>query len=100
MNPEYRPVSFNPGDKVPEWAVEQVGEHVLEPEETADSDEADSSADSGSQDEEPDGDSSGDSGADDGADGDSDGDDSSPPAADEQPDFTAPAAARRGRTRK
>lgn len=100
MNPEYRPVSFNPGDEVPEWAVDQVGEHVLDPEETTDSDEVGTSADSDAQDQEQEGDSSDDSGADDEADGDSDGDDSNPPAGD-QPDFTAPAPARRGsRTRK
>jgi hypothetical protein len=97
MNPEYRPVSFNPGDEVPEWAVDQVGDHVLEPEETADSDQTDTFADSGLQDQEQDID----SGADDEADGDSDEDDSNPPVADDQPDFTAPAPARRrGRTQK
>lgn len=88
MSPEYQAVSFGPGDEVPEWAVDQVGAHVLEPEETSESDESDDSNESGEQDQES---------ADDEAD---DEDDNPPPADDEQPDFTAPAPARRGRSRK
>lgn len=91
--------SFAPGDEVPEWALEQVGDHVLVPEEKAESEDPGTPADSGAQDQDPgtvDDDPDGD--ADDDSDG--DGEDSTPPAADDQPDFTAPAPARRGRSRK
>ena len=98
MDPEYKPANFAPGDEVPEWAIDQVGAHVLEPEEPADADESDASDDSGSQDQDQVDDSSGDSGA--GDESDADGEDDTPPPADEQPDFTAPAPARRGRARK
>jgi hypothetical protein len=84
MSPEYKPASFAPGDEVPEWAIGQVGDHVLEPEDAAESDGADD------QDDAPDPD----------ADGDTDGDDADAPPADDQPDFTAAAPARRGRARK
>ena len=96
MDPEYKPANFAPGDEVPEWALDQVGDHVLEPEETADADEPDTSDDPGSQEQADD--SSGDSGA--GDESDADDEDDTPPPADEQPDFTAPAPARRGRARK
>ena len=100
MNPEYQPANFAPGDEVPEWALDQVGEHVLVPEElaeAADSEESDSSDESGAEGQ---GEDAGDEapGNDDADDG---GDDSSSPAADDQPDFTAPAPARRNsRSRK
>ena len=90
MSPEYQPANFAPGDEVPEWALDQVGGHVLEPEEPTDSDDADGSEESDEPDEEQ-GDDSG---------NDEDGEDEAPPPADDQPDFTAPAPARRGRTRK
>jgi len=93
MGPEYRPVSFAPGDDVPEWALDLVGAHVLEPEDTDDDGAKDESEDeSQGEDQGDDGDSD--------ADDDSDGEDSTPPPADDQPDFTAPAPARRGRSRK
>ena len=101
MNPEYQPANFAPGDEVPEWALDQVGEHVLVPEERTESDDSDAAggtddSDSQSQDEGAGGDSPG---GDEEADG--DGEDSTPPPADDQPDFTAPAPARRGtRSRK
>lgn len=92
MSPEYQAANFAPGDEVPEWALDQVGAHVLEPETSEESDEAD---DSGDEDEasgsEPD--SGDDSGQDDGG-----GTGKDPDPADEQPDFTAPAP-RRGRSR-
>lgn len=71
MGPDYRPVSFAPGDEVPEWA--EVGEHVIaadtpEPEPA----EVDSDMDDGPDPE---------------------------PAPDEAPDFTVPAP-RRTRSRK
>lgn len=94
MNPEYQPANFAPGDEVPEWALDQVGDHVLEPEETADADDSDASDDPDSQDQEQGNNSGADEEADD------DGEDPNPPAADDQPDFTAPAPARRGRSRK
>lgn len=82
MSPEYHAVSFAPGDEVPEWAIDSVGEHVLEPEEAGDAED---------QDDAPDPD----------ADDDTDGDDTDAPPADEQPDFTAAAPARRrGRAQK
>ncbi|QDG90708.1 hypothetical protein [Pseudarthrobacter sp. NIBRBAC000502770] len=90
--------SFAPGDEVPEWALEQVGDHVLVPEEKAESEDPGTPADSGAQDQDP---GTGDENDPDGdKDDDSDGEDSTPPPADDQPDFTAPAPARRGRTRK
>jgi hypothetical protein len=84
MSPEYKPASFAPGDEVPEWAISQVGEHVLEPEEPADSNDA---ADPDEQDDEEQ--EAGDN---------ADGGDARP--SDDQPDFTAAAPARRGRARK
>lgn len=99
MDPEYKPANFGPGDEVPEWAIEQVGAHVLEPEEIADDDksgESGASAESGAQDQEQ----GNESGADDESDDDADDEGDTPPPADEQPDFTAPAPARRGRSRK
>lgn len=86
--------SFAPGDEVPEWAVGQVGDHVLVPEEKAEADESSTPADSGAQDQDPG------EGEDGDADADADGEDDTPPPADEQPDFTAPAPVRRGRSRK
>lgn len=86
--------SFAPGDEVPEWALEQVGDHVLVPEEKSDSEDPGTPADSGAQDQDPD------EGEDGDADDDSEYEDSTPPPADDQPDFTAPAPARRGRSRK
>lgn len=100
MSPEYQAANFAPGDEVPEWAIDQVGAHVLEPEEKADSDEPDASDDSGSQDQDPGNDPGKDSGSDDEAGDDGDDENPNPAAADDQPDFTAPAPARRGRTRK
>ena len=88
--------SFDPGDEVPDWALDQVGDHVLVPEEKAKPEESDAPADSGTQDEDPGGDSDSDSDAEDDVDGEED----TPPPADDQPDFTAPAPARRGRSRK
>jgi hypothetical protein len=96
MNPEYQPANFAPGDEVPEWAIAQVGAHVLEPEAAdTESDESDEDADNdpGSANDEESKDS------DDG--GDDSGDESADTAADDQPDFTAPAPARRNsRARK
>lgn len=89
MGPEYRPVSFGPGDDVPDWALDLVGAHVLEPEDIDDD---------GANDESQ-GEDRGDDGDND-ADEDGDGEESTPPPADDQPDFTAPAPARRGRSRK
>lgn len=86
MNPEYQAVSFGPGDEVPEWAVDQVGAHVLEPEDPADADESGEAE----EDEQAGGESP----------ADESGEDETPPPSDEQPDFTAPAPARRGRSRK
>jgi hypothetical protein len=97
MSPEYQAANFAPGDEVPEWALDQVGDHVLEAEEPSGSEDADGSDESDESDQEQADDSSGDSGADDESDG--DGEDDTPPA-DDQPDFTAPAPARRGRARK
>jgi hypothetical protein len=90
MDPSYQPANFKPGDEVPEWAIDQVGDHVLEPEDSIDSDDVDGS-------EEPD-ESDQDQGEDSGEN--ADGEDDVPPPADDQPDFTAPAPARRGRARK
>jgi hypothetical protein len=101
MSPEYQPANFAPGDEVPEWALDQVGEHVLVPEahtESDDSDESGTSDESGSQSQ---GDGAGDEDPADDEDAEGDGEDSNPPAADDQPDFTAPAPARRNsRSRK
>ena len=101
MNPEYQPANFGPGDEVPEWALEHVGQHVLvpeEPNESDDSDESGTSDESGSQDQ---GEGIGDNDPGDEDDADGDGEDTNPPAADDQPDFTAPAPARRNsRSRK
>lgn len=85
-------VQFAPGDEVPEWAVDQVGAHVLEPEETPadEQDESDESDEHDGQDQDEDGD----------GEGDSEGEDDTPPPADDLPDFTAPTPARRGRSRK
>lgn len=72
MGPDYRAVSFAPGDEVPGWA--EVGEHVI-----------------AAEDAEP---------APDPVEPEADGDDPEPePVPDEAPDFTAPAP-RRGRPRK
>ena len=100
MDPEYKPANFGPGDDVPEWALDQVGAHVLEAEEASDSDESDDKADESEDQGEGQGnaDESGHDG-DSEADDDSDGEDSAPPT-DEQPDFTAPAPVRRGRSRR
>jgi hypothetical protein len=91
MSPEYQAVSFGPGDDVPGWAVDQVGAHVLEPEEASEPDESGEAATA----DEPEGQDQGEEDGDD-----ADGGDDTPPPADEQPDFTAPAPARRGRSRK
>ena len=88
MDPSYQPANFGPGDEVPEWAINQVGAHVLEPEDEADADESGSAGDADDQDQGSEGDDE------------TDGEDDTPPPADEQPDFTAPAPARRGRSRK
>ncbi|MFW0772524.1 hypothetical protein ACLRGI_05095 [Paenarthrobacter nitroguajacolicus] len=102
MNPEYQPANFAPGDEVPEWAIDQVGQHVLEPE-AADAPDVPGftgvpetlAADEGEQ--EDSGSDSADSDAAD--DGDSESSDEAADASD-VPDFTAPAPARRGRARK
>jgi hypothetical protein len=96
MNPEYQPANFAPGDEVPDWAIGQVGAHVLEPEaaETGpDESGEDADKDPGLTDDEESKDSD---------DGDDDsGEESADSAADDQPDFTAPAPARRNaRSRK
>lgn len=91
MSPEYQAVSFGPGDDVPEWAVDQVGAHVLEPEEASEPDESGEASTA----DEPEGQDQGEEDGDD-----ADGEDDTPPPADDQPDFTAPAPARRGRSRK
>ena len=91
MDPEYKPANFNPGDEVPGWALDQVGAHVLEPEEIAETDESGESETA----DEPEGQDQGEEDGDD-----AEGEDDTPPPADEQPDFTAPAPARRGRSRK
>lgn len=97
MNPEYQPANFAPGDEVPAWALDQVGEHVLAPEEPTESDDSGTSDESGADGQDG-ADGAGEEGP--GDDEDADGEDSTPPAADDQPDFTAPAPARRGtRTR-
>lgn len=85
MSPDFHAVGFGPGDEVPEWALSQVGAHVLEPEGDADA-EPDTEEDSESG-EAPD-----DNEADD------EGEESTP--ASDVPDFTAPTPARRGRPRK
>lgn len=85
MSPEYQAANFAPGDEVPAWALDQVGDHVLEAEEPADSEDADGSEESEASDQDQ---------------GNDSGEDETPPPADDQPDFTAPAPARRGRTRK
>lgn len=73
MGPDYRPVSFAPGDEVPEWAT--VGEHVIAADEP-DSEPAEVDSD---VDDDP---------------------DLNPEAVpDDAPDFTAPAP-RRSRSRK
>jgi len=97
MDPEYKPANFAPGDEVPEWAIEQVGAHVLEREEVTESDDAGEAGKAGESEtaDEADGQTADDEDGDD-----ADGEDDTPPPADEQPDFTAPAPARRGRARK
>lgn len=72
MGPDYRPVSFAPGDEVPEWAT--VGEHVVAADEPAP--ESVEVEPEGDEDPEPD------------------------PAPDEAPDFTAPPPRRNTRSRK
>jgi hypothetical protein len=85
MNDEYQPVSFAPGDVVPVWALNQVGDHVLEPEDGA----------------KPDGDAADADDAEDPADhADTDADGVEAQASDDQPDFTAPAPRRNSRARK
>ncbi|KUM34541.1 hypothetical protein [Arthrobacter sp. EpRS71] len=94
--------NFKPGDDVPEWAIDLVGDHVLEPEahdssasetdftgapEAPADDEGKSDGDSADADADASGD-------------DSDAADEAQDAPDEAPDFTAPAPARRGRPRK
>lgn len=37
-SPDFRAVSFAPGDEVPEWAVDQVGDHCLMSEEAPEPD--------------------------------------------------------------
>lgn len=88
MNPEYQPANFAPGDEVPEWALDQVGEHVLEPESTSESADADGLDESNPEQ----GDDAGE---------DADGEDNDPPpATDDAPDFTVPAPRRNSRSRK
>jgi hypothetical protein len=87
MDPSYQPANFKPGDEVPEWAIDQVGDHVLEPEEPNGADDSEESDES----DQGQGDDSGEN---------ADGEDDVPPPAEDQPDFTAPAPARRGRARK
>lgn len=83
--------SFAPGDELPEWAEGLVGEHVLERQDPADSEDAEGSDESDASDQ--------DQGDDSGEDADGESKDQDP--ADDQPDFTAPAPARRrGRTQK
>ncbi|UUG69969.1 hypothetical protein SEA_ZUCKER_9 [Arthrobacter phage Zucker] len=94
MSPEYKAVSFGPGDDVPEWAVNQVGEHVLEPEEGKDEGPADEAPDFTGGADTSDGESEDPAGDDEEA-----GDEEAEKPADEAPDFTAPAP-RRGRARK
>ena len=96
MSPEYQAMSFGPGDEVPEWAVGQVGAHVLEPEDPADTDESDGEDESDEKSEDQD---SGHSEESDGEDSD-DGEGDSESSDDNAPDFTKPAPARRGRARK
>ena len=102
MSPEYQPANFAPGDEVPEWAIDMVGAHVLEPE-AADT-ESDGSDESNESDQDADKDpgSANDEESKDPDDGEDDSDDeSADSAADDQPDFTAPAPARRNsRSRK
>lgn len=92
MNPEYQPANFAPGDEVPEWAIDQVGAHVLEPEDEDGSDhDADQDPGSGNDEESKD--------SDDGQD--DSGYEEADSAGNDQPDFTAPAPARRNtRSRK
>ncbi|BCW61850.1 hypothetical protein [Arthrobacter sp. StoSoilB22] len=102
MNPEYQPANFGPGDDVPEWAIDLVGDHVLEPEAkdvSADASDFTGASDAPAGDEgKADGDSE-DAGAGDSGDA-SDAADEASKASDDAPDFTAPAPARRGRPRK
>ena len=109
MTPEYQPANFAPGDEVPEWALDQVDQHVLEPEATDASDgDADftgtpappneeGTPDDSDQENVP-ADSNQDKAPDDSQDG--SGVAAEATDADEVPDFTAPAPARRGRPRK
>jgi hypothetical protein len=99
--------SFKPGDDVPEWAIDLVGDHVLEPETQDAPDVPDFTGapetpadDAGTDDADSDDADSEDSTADTSGDA-LDAADEAPEASD-VPDFTAPAPtpARRGRPRK
>ncbi|MFS0718861.1 hypothetical protein ABC337_05010 [Arthrobacter sp. 1P04PC] len=81
-------VVLAPGDELPDWAVSRVGEHCLvpgaEPEGEAEGEESEADPAEASTED-------GGSAEDDAAESE---------ASDEQPNFTAPAPARRGRPRK
>lgn len=97
--------SFKPGDDVPEWAIDLVGDHVLEPEAPDAVDVPDfigtpetPADDAGTDDGDSDGDDPENATAD--ASGDVTGAADEASDAVDVPDFTAPAPARRGRPRK